>query len=54
MHSFGFAFSKKRRALIGFLGGPCEDPPPLIVLEIGEAMGVVNLREDMRGMLMIS
>jgi hypothetical protein len=52
MHSFGFGYSWKKRALIGFLGSPCEDPSPILILEIGEAVSVLNLREDMRDMLL--
>jgi hypothetical protein len=36
---------------VAFLGWPCTDPPRLFIVSIGEAMGVVNLMDDLRQML---
>jgi hypothetical protein len=51
IHTFGLAYSEQNRALVAFLGWPYTDPPRLFVLRIGEAMGVVNLMDDLAEML---
>lgn len=51
IHSFGLAYSHEKRAIVAFLGCPYTDPPTLFLVSIGEAMGVINLRDDLRAML---
>jgi hypothetical protein len=51
IHTFGLAYSEATRAIVAFLGCPCIDPPRLFLVRIGEAMGVINLRDDLRDML---
>lgn len=53
IHSFGVCYVKEKRQIVAFLGHPEKDPPPLFVVSIGEAMGVINLRDDMIDVLNI-
>ena len=50
IHSFGVVYVPEKREIVAFMGSN-KDPPPLFVLGIGFAMGFINLREDMLGML---
>ena len=50
IHSFGVCYVPEKREIVAFMGSKT-DPPPLFVLSIGDAMAVINLREDMLGML---
>jgi hypothetical protein len=52
IHAFGLAYASSQRAITAFLGCPFTDPPRLFVVYIGEALAVINLRDDMRDMLM--
>jgi hypothetical protein len=45
------AYSKEERAIVAFLGCPYTDPPRLFLVRIGDAMGVINLRDDLWAML---
>lgn len=47
IHSFGVCYVNETREIIAFLGHPEKDPPPLFIVSIGDAMGVVHMREDM-------
>jgi hypothetical protein len=47
IHSFGMCYVKETRQLVAFLGHPEKDPPPLFVVSCGEALSVINLRDDM-------
>jgi hypothetical protein len=47
LHSFGFCYEPQARQVIAFLGHPEKDPPPLFIVSCGEAMSVINLRDDM-------
>jgi hypothetical protein len=47
IHSFGFCYEKQSREVITFLGVPERDPPPFFRMALGEALSVINLREDM-------
>jgi hypothetical protein len=51
IHSFGLAYSHEKRAIVAFLGCPYTDPPSLFLVSIGDAMAVINLRDDLRAML---
>jgi hypothetical protein len=51
IHNFGLAYSHEKRAIVAFLGCPYTDPPRLFLVAIGDAMGVINLRDDLRAML---
>jgi hypothetical protein len=48
IHSFSMCYVPESRHIVAFLGQPEIEPPPLFVVSIGEAMGVINLRDDMR------
>ncbi|EAY18553.1 Kelch motif family protein [Trichomonas vaginalis G3] len=50
-HSMGASWCPTRREIVTFLGFPTKDPPPLYILSVGEAMGVLNMRSDMLEML---
>lgn len=47
VHSFGVCYTRETREITAFLGHPEKDPPPLFIVSVGEALGVINLREDM-------
>lgn len=47
IHSFGCCYSEEKHSIIAFLGYPEKDPPQLFILNIGEAFGFINLRDDM-------
>jgi hypothetical protein len=51
IHNFGLGYSHEKRAIVAFLGCPYTDPPTLFLISIGEAMGAINLRDDLRAML---
>ena len=51
IHSFGVCYVKKNREIMAFLGSPIKDPPPLFIVNIGEAMSIIHLREDMIDMI---
>jgi hypothetical protein len=46
-HSMGAAYCPQGRSVIAFLGCPKKEPPPLFILSVGEALGVLNMRTDM-------
>lgn len=47
IHSFGVCYVKQKREIMAFLGEPLKDPPPLFIVEIGDALSIIHLREDM-------
>jgi hypothetical protein len=47
MHSFCMCYAKERREIVSFMGAPMNDPPQLNVIEIGNALSAIHLREDM-------
>jgi hypothetical protein len=51
IHSFGIAYSTSRRAITAFLGCPFTDPPRLFLVDIGDALATIHLRDDLRDML---
>ncbi|OHT06998.1 Kelch motif family protein [Tritrichomonas foetus] len=54
VHSFGVAYSRNRRTIVAFLGLPFTDPPNLFMINIGEALGFINLRSDMGEALLLT
>jgi hypothetical protein len=53
IHSFSMCYVSETRQIVALLGHPEKDPPPLFLVSVGEAMAVVNLRDDMLEMLKI-
>ncbi|OHT09446.1 Kelch motif family protein [Tritrichomonas foetus] len=51
IHSFAVCYVREMRQIMACLGAPEKDPPPLFIVNIGEAMGVIHLREDMLDMI---
>jgi hypothetical protein len=47
IHSCAICYAEEKRQIVAFLGYPEKDPPPLFVVSCGEALGVINLRDDM-------
>ena len=47
IHSYGCCYSPKNREIIAFLGYPAKSVQDLFVLSVGDALSVVNLRNDM-------
>lgn len=47
---FSTVYDHKKRKIYAFLGRPEKTPPPIFTLSIGEALGVINMREDMTAM----
>ena len=51
VHRFAVGYSKKSRTVIATLGCPMREPPPLFALDVGDAIGVIHLRDDMLNVL---
>jgi hypothetical protein len=51
IHSFSMCYVKENRQIMAFLGSPEKDPPPLSFVAIGEAMAIINLRDDLVSLL---
>ena len=51
IHSFGVAYSSSNRTIVAFLGAPAVDPPNIFLIKIGDALGNINMRNDMMEML---
>jgi hypothetical protein len=47
IHSFAGCYIRERRQVLAMLGAPERDPPPLFVLSVGEALPILNLRDDL-------
>jgi hypothetical protein len=47
IHSFGMCYVHEKRQIVAFLGYPEKDPPPIFVVSCGEALSVINLRDDL-------
>ena len=47
IHRFAVGYSKEKRAVVATLGYPMREPPPLFMLSMGGALGVIHLRDDM-------
>lgn len=50
MWAFSSCYSEEKREIIVTLGCPFRNPPPVSVLAIGDALAVLNLRQDMMDM----
>ncbi|KAH0785466.1 Kelch motif family protein [Histomonas meleagridis] len=46
-HHFSIGYSPKDKKVVATLGAPFNEPPTLFVLSIGEALGVLHMRDDM-------
>lgn len=51
IHFFSMVYEDQKREIIAFLGQPEKNPPPVVIISIGEALGSLHLREDMLQML---
>ena len=51
LHSFSLFYNKLNRELVATLGEPESDPPQLFIVQIGDALGVIHMRDDMLDML---
>ena len=51
IHSFAVSYIRNTRQIVACLGHPEKDPPPLFIVSIGDALGVIHMREDMRDLL---
>jgi hypothetical protein len=40
-------YEHESRTVVGFLGHPEKEPPPLFAVACGEALGIIHLRDDM-------
>jgi hypothetical protein len=47
LESFSMIYVPETRQIMAFLGHPEKDPPRIFVVSCAEALGVINLREDM-------
>ena len=47
LQSYSFVYEPKLREIIGFLGQPFQNPPPLFIVNIEQALSVLHLRDDM-------
>ena len=45
--SYSMQYEHKTRELIGLFGFPMKEPPPIFIVGISEALGVIHLRDDM-------
>ena len=46
-HHFAIGYSKDARMIIATLGFPMREPPPLFLLDMKDAIGVIHMRDDM-------
>ena len=51
IHSFSTFYNEKKREIVGCFGSPYADPPHLFTLQIGYALGVISMRNDMLDIL---
>lgn len=49
--SYSMQYEEKTRELVGILGSPMKSPPPLFIVGISEALGVMHLRDDLLSVL---
>lgn len=54
MYGFSACYNQEKREIIACLGHPHKSPPPVSIVKMGDALAVLNLREDMLGMLSMS
>ena len=47
IHGFSLFYNEPKRELVATLGDPMIDPPHLFIISIGDALGVIHLRDDM-------
>jgi hypothetical protein len=52
-HSASIVYSPRERQLVCVMGSKMIDPPPVFLLSIGECLGVLHVRTDMREMFKI-
>lgn len=50
---FSTVYDRPKRQIYAFLGRPEKSPAPLFILSVGEALGTLNLREDMTAMFQL-
>ncbi|OHT10105.1 Kelch motif family protein [Tritrichomonas foetus] len=48
IYNYSFCYNEKKRQVMAFMGTPHSDPPSIFIISIGEALGFINLRQDMR------
>lgn len=46
-HSLSCSYSKSKKEIIAFLGGPLRDPMPILRMPIAESLSFIHLQEDM-------
>jgi len=46
-YCFALTYYPPKRQLVATLGEPLKDPPPIFIVSIGEALGIIHLRDDM-------
>ena len=51
---FSTVYDRAKRQIYAFLGRPEKTPAPVFLLSVGEALGVLNLREDMSAMFQMT
>lgn len=51
IYHFSMFYEQDTREIFAFLGQPEKDPPPLIILKIGEALGSLHMRDDLLEMV---
>ncbi|OHS93215.1 Kelch motif family protein [Tritrichomonas foetus] len=49
-YGFSVAYEPRNREILACLGYPQKNPAPLFVVSVGDALGVLSLREDMKRM----
>jgi hypothetical protein len=54
MQACSVAYNHEKREILAFLGEPQRSPPPVSVVGIGDALAVLNLRQDMMIMFAFS
>ena len=54
LHGFTLFYNEPKRELVATLGEPMIEPPNINVIYIGDALGVIHLRDDMLDMFHIS
>jgi hypothetical protein len=47
IHSYGMCYLPQTKQIVAFLGAPEKEPPPFFMVDIGEAMAIINLRDDL-------
>ena len=54
LNSFSLVYNEPRRELVATLGEPHNDPPQLFLVQIGEALSVIHMRDDLIDVLHLS